>query len=191
MHWWSCAQTIFHTWRGKIVWSTACSIFVLSATMVALQSDCFMRMTSRTAIDGDQRWLSSWSAMQETKPSRTRERPAKECQDFCEQAVYVSELENWQCEVPGLSNVDKIVSGLSEVDRCFMFCESLFLSVWKLWGGWSLQQAVSLECFRSFTLCVTSHNTFLKTLRHQILNRTEQNLNRQLTRLFFPSVCEN
>ena len=70
--------------------------------------------------------------MQETKPSRTRARPAKECQDFCERAVYVSELENWQCEVPGLSNVNKIVSGLSEVDRGFMFCESLFLGVWKL-----------------------------------------------------------
>ena len=58
--------------------------------------------------------------MQETKPCRTRERPAKECQDFCERVVYVSELENWQCEVPGLSNVNKIVSGLSEVDRGFM-----------------------------------------------------------------------
>ena len=32
----------------------------------------------------------------------------------------VSELENWQCEVPELSNVDKIVSGLSEVDRGFV-----------------------------------------------------------------------
>ena len=27
--------------------------FVLSATFVALRSDCFMRMTSRTALDGD------------------------------------------------------------------------------------------------------------------------------------------
>ena len=45
----------------------------------------------------------------------------KECQDFCERAVCVSELENWQCEVPELSNVDKIVSGLSEVDRGFIF----------------------------------------------------------------------
>ena len=44
--------------------------------------------------------LGSWSAMHETKPCRIRERPAKECQDFCERAVCVSELENWQCEVP-------------------------------------------------------------------------------------------
>ena len=30
------------------------------------------------------------------------------------------------------SNVDKIVLGLSEVDKDFMFCESLFLGVRKL-----------------------------------------------------------
>ena len=70
--------------------------------------------------------------MQETKPGRTRARPAKECQDICEWVVYVSELENWQCEVPGLSNVDKVVSGLSEVDKGFMFCESSFLGIRKL-----------------------------------------------------------
>ena len=40
--------------------------------------------------------------MQETKPGRTGERPAKECQDFCERVVCVSEVENWQCEVPEL-----------------------------------------------------------------------------------------
>ena len=75
--------------------------------------------------------------MQETKPCRTRERPAKECQDVCERAVCVSELENWQCEVPQarVSNVDKIVSGLSEVGRGFMFCESSFLGVRKLREG--------------------------------------------------------
>ena len=33
-----------------------------------------------------------------------------------------------------------------------------------------------------------SHNTFLKTLRHQFLNRKEQKRNRPLTRLFFPSA---
>ena len=66
--------------------------------------------------------------MQETKPSRTRARPAKECQHLYEQAVYVSELENWQCEVPGLSNIDKIVSGLSEVDRASRFVNLCFLA---------------------------------------------------------------
>ena len=45
------------------------------------------------------------------------EPPAKECQDFCERAVCVSELENWQCKVPEALDVDKIVSELSEVDR--------------------------------------------------------------------------
>ena len=34
-----------------------------------------------------------------------------------------------------LSNVDKIVSGLSEVDRGFMFCESSFLGIRKLREG--------------------------------------------------------
>ena len=67
--------------------------------------------------------------MQEAKPGRTRERPAKECQDFSERAVCVSELENWQCEVPELSNID---SGLFEVDRGFRFCESSFVGVQKL-----------------------------------------------------------
>ena len=67
--------------------------------------------------------------MQETKPGRTRGRPAKECQHFCEWAVCVSELE---CEVPGLSTVDKIVSRLFEVDRGFMLCECSFLGIWKL-----------------------------------------------------------
>ena len=55
--------------------------------------------------------------MQATKPCRTTERPVKEFQNFCEWmvCVSVSELENWQCELPKLSNVDKIVSGLFEV----------------------------------------------------------------------------
>ena len=44
----------------------------------------------------------------------------------------ISELEKWQCEVPGLLNVNKIVSGLSVVDRGFMFCESSFLGIQKL-----------------------------------------------------------
>ena len=49
--------------------------------------------------------------------------------------VCVSELENWQCEVLRLLNVDKIVPGLSEVGRGFMFCESSFLGVRKLQEG--------------------------------------------------------
>ena len=73
--------------------------------------------------------------------------------------VCVSELENWQYKVSELSNANKIVSGLSEFDRGFMFCESLFHGVWKLREG-SLQQAVSLELFCGFKLCVTSHNRF-------------------------------
>ena len=37
--------------------------------------------------------------------------PAKKCQGFNERVVCVSELANWQCEVP--DHVDKIVLGLS------------------------------------------------------------------------------
>ena len=70
--------------------------------------------------------------MQETKPCRTKEQTVKECQDFCEWAVCVSELENWQWKFLRLSNIDKIVS---EVDRGFMFCESSFLGVQKFREG--------------------------------------------------------
>ena len=52
-------RQFFCTRRGKIIWSTGYSIFVPSATFVALQSECFMRMTLCTALDGDQRWLGS------------------------------------------------------------------------------------------------------------------------------------
>ena len=60
--------------------------------------------------------------MEETRPAE----PEKECQDFCEWAECVSEIDKWQCEVPELQ---MIVSGLSEFDRGFLFCESSFLEV--------------------------------------------------------------
>ena len=108
-------------------------------------------------------------------PENDRRRSAKTSVN--RRCVFLS-LKTGSVKFLRLSNVDKIVSG------GFMFCESSFLGVRKLREGRSLQQAVSLELFRSFKLCVTSHNTFLKTLRHQFLNHTE----RQLTRLFFPSA---
>ena len=52
---------------------------------------------------------------------------AKECQDFHERVLCVSELANWQCEVT--EDVEKVVLGLSEVNRGFKFCESSFLGV--------------------------------------------------------------
>ena len=172
----------FHMRTGKRVLSTAYSIFLPSATMVALQSDCFMWMTSRTAINGDQWTLGTWSTTQETKPGRTRERPVKH--DFYEWVVCVAELDNWRCEVP--SSVYKIVSQISEVDRDFMLCQSWFLGIWKLREGWSLHWAVFLELFCSFNLCVMSHYTML---HHQFLNPMEQKWNRPLTSLFFPFAC--
>ena len=71
------SQTIFPHAEGKIVWSTAYSIFVPSLTMVALQSDYFMQVKSRTAINGDQRRLGGQSVMQKTKPGRTREQTSE------------------------------------------------------------------------------------------------------------------
>jgi len=106
---------------------------------VVLQSDCFMKMMSRTAINGDQITPGSWSITQETKPDRTREQTSKGmpglswtygmCFWACQLAVWSS----WT------SDLDKIVLGLSEVDTGFKFCESSFLGVRKLWEGWSLQ----------------------------------------------------
>ena len=52
--------------------------------------------------------------MQKTKPEHDQQRNDRT-------SVYVSELENWQCEIPGLSNVNEIVSRvLSEADRGFI-----------------------------------------------------------------------
>ena len=60
---------------GNKVWSMAYSIFDPSAMMVALQSHCFMRMTSRTATNFKKaRQLKRY---QETKPGRTRERTSE------------------------------------------------------------------------------------------------------------------
>ena len=178
--------------EGKNSLVTCLFNFVPSATMVALQSDCFIRMMSCTALNGNQRSLGGWSPMQATKPGRSREQPAKEFHDLCilwkdSVCFWTWKLAVWSSWA---SNVNKIFSGLSEVDRSFMFCEFSFLGVWKLQEGWFLQWAVSLELFCSFKLCVTSHNTFLKILRHQFFNRMKPKLNRQLTRLFSSSTCE-
>ena len=60
--------------------------------------------------------------MQETKPCRTREQPAKEYQGFCEWAVCVSEVENWQCEVPELQISTRLSQGLLRLTEssCFV-----------------------------------------------------------------------
>ena len=138
----------------------AYSIYIPSATKVAFQSNCFMAswMISCTAI---LKKLGGWSDMQESKAGRTREWTSEGMPGLCKQALCFLA---WQLALSA-SHVDKIVLGLSEVDRDFKFCESSFLGVRKLWEGWSLQRAVSLELFRSFKLCVTSHNAFE---RHRI-----------------------
>ena len=131
MHWWSRAQTSFRTQRGKIAWSTACSIFVPCTTMVALQSDCFMRMMSRTAMDRDQKWLSSWSAMQETKPGRTRAQPAKEAStSVCFWAWKLTVWSSW-----GFQMSTRLSHGYLRLTEASCFCESLFLGIWKLREG--------------------------------------------------------
>ena len=72
--------------------------------------------------------------MQATKSGRTRERRAKEFQDFCERTVCVSALENWQCEVPELQMSIRLSRGYLRLTG-FMFCESSFLGVRKLREG--------------------------------------------------------
>ena len=153
--------------------------------MVALQSQCFMWMTSRTTITNFKK-ARRLKRYQETKPGGTRERTSEGMPGLLWTAVCVSELDNLQCEVPELQMSIRL-SWFSDVDRSFKLCESPFLGVRKLREGWSLQQAVSFEFFHSFKL--TSRNAFLKTLHHQFLNRREQKRNRPLTRLFFPSPC--
>ena len=58
----SCPDNFSHA-EGKNSLVTCLFNFVPSATMVAHQSDCFIRMMSRTALDGDQRRLGGWSTM--------------------------------------------------------------------------------------------------------------------------------
>ena len=95
----------------------------------------------------------------------------------------------WACQLAvwssWASDVHKVILGLSEVNRGFKF-ESSLLGIRKIREEWSLQQAVSLELFCSFRLCVTSHNTVLKTLYHQSLYHTKWKWSRLLTRLFWP-----
>ena len=70
--------------------------------MVALQSHCFMQVMSHTAINDNQRRLAV-----EAVPDIE---PLKKCQNFCEQAVCVSELLNCQCQIPELQMSSKLVS---------------------------------------------------------------------------------
>ena len=85
----SCPDYFWHAQRNK-VWSMAYSVFDPSATMVALQSHCFMQITSRTAITNFKK-ARRFKRYQETKPGRTKKPLAKECQDFCErQCAFLS-----------------------------------------------------------------------------------------------------
>ena len=59
---------------------------------------------------------------------RTREQPVNECRTSVNRRHVFLSLKTGSVKFLRLSNVDKIVSGLSEVDRGFMFCES-FLGV--------------------------------------------------------------
>ena len=132
-----------------LVWSTAYSVFVKrhigSALIRLLHENDIM-----TAMKGDQWRLGSWSVIQGTKPGGGRERTSKGMPGLS----WMRGMCFWACQLAVWStwalDVDKIVLGLSEVRE-----------------EWSLQQTVSLELFHSFMACVTSHNTFWKTLRHK------------------------
>ena len=69
--WYLVIVSYFPHAKGKIVWPMAYSVFVSSATIMALQSDCFMQRTSRTATNGDQGRLGGSMVLQETKNQRT------------------------------------------------------------------------------------------------------------------------
>ena len=66
--------------------------------------------------------------MQETKPGRTREQPAKECQDIYERAVCVSEFDNWQCEVPELQMSIRLSQGFLRLTEASRFVNFSFLA---------------------------------------------------------------
>ena len=66
--------------------------------------------------------------MQAIKSGRTRERRAKEFQDFCEQTVCVSELENWQCEVPELQMSIRLSRGFLRLTEASCFVNLRFLA---------------------------------------------------------------
>ena len=65
---------------------------------MALQSDCSMKMTSRTAMKTSE-GLAVEALYKRLSQAEAENGPAKECQDFHERVVCVSELANWQCEV--------------------------------------------------------------------------------------------
>ena len=66
--------------------------------------------------------------MQATKPGRTRERLAKEFQDFCEWTVCVSELENQQCGVPELQMSIRLSQGYLRLTEASCFVNLCFLA---------------------------------------------------------------
>ena len=137
----------------------------------------------------DQRRLGSWSTMQETKPGRTRAWPAKEC---------ARTSVNWWCMFLRLKTGNAKFLGFQMSTRlsqgflwAFMLCESSLLGVWKIREGWSLQRAVFLEFFRTFRLCVTSRNTFLKTLCHNFETARNNNWIASWPDYFFPPHVKN
>ena len=66
--------------------------------------------------------------MQATKSGRTRERRAKEFQDFCGRTVCVSELENWQCEGPELQMSIRLSRGFLRLTEASCFVNLRFLA---------------------------------------------------------------
>ena len=101
------------------------------------------------------------------KPDRTRERTSEKMPEL----LWTHSMCFWACQLAvwssWASNVDKIILRLSEFARGFKISKSSLLGIQKIRDGWSLpaterlwlQQAVSLELFQSFMVCVTSHNT--------------------------------
>ena len=99
-------------------------LFVPSAMFVALQSCCFMQMTSRTALEDGYVVEALCRRLRLVEPENDWRRNSRTSVNG--RCVFPS-LKTGSVKFLRLSNVDKIVLGLSEVDRGFMFCEASFL----------------------------------------------------------------
>ena len=70
--------------------------------MVALRSDCFMKVTSCTAQMATKEGMEVEALYKRLSRTEPENGLTKECQDFHERMVRASELANWQGEVPEL-----------------------------------------------------------------------------------------
>ena len=181
----SCPAYFSHT-EGKNSLANGLFCFFPSATLVTLQSDCSMKMMSRL------QWMATIEGLAVKALYKRLSQAEAENREEMPGLLWMHGMCFWACQLavwsPWALDDNKIILGLSEVDRGFKFS---LLGVRKLREGWSLRWTVSLELFHSFMACVMSHNTFWKTLHHQFVNHMEHKQNKPLTRLFSHPCAKN